>query len=99
MLGKLINKLIGGPSSTKVSEPNTPYSEIEKCIRRKKTISFTYMDKNGERTLRKVLPKEIFLSDPRNSYAYELYILRAHCYLRDAERFFVLKRMENIKIL
>ena len=87
-------------SNTKSSSSNINSKDgITRCIKEKKIINFNYEDEAGNKTNRTVSPKEMFLSNPSNRYASRIYVVEAHCHLRNAKRTFLLKRMSKIKIV
>ena len=58
-----------------------------------KRLTITYIDREGERTVRSVKPIKIFDYDYGEGL---MRCVRAHCYLRNAERTFALFRIKQI---
>ena len=69
---------------------------LQAAIDGNKRVRFTYSSADGESTRRTVQPNVLAILEP---FGWEKRSLSAFCYLRDAERVFLLHRMTCIEII
>jgi predicted DNA-binding transcriptional regulator YafY len=79
---------------SKRSEPIDCEEVLRASSTRGESLVITYVDREGEKTVRRIKPIEIFNYDYGEGL---MRCVRAHCFLRNAERTFALFRIKKIE--
>ena len=83
-------------NSSKFTQEDEIILCLERALQKNKNVEIQYTKQNGERTIRTITPIMIEDYEGSNGYATGYICVRAYCHLRQANRTFMIHRIDYV---